>query len=163
MQGDKRSQLFNQFRWRSREAWVLRLTAGSSGTGIFGPRPCSHIQFCSTLHPLACRNASSFAGRPNRPSLHLRERNSSMKNRKREICRSWANTGNGQLWAARRPQRPASLVSDFASGCCKNTTQRWRPGSTIPTGCGVSRSLCESMALACFGCQAAYGTEPRRG
>jgi hypothetical protein len=32
--------------------------------------------------------AASSAGSPNRPSVHLREQNSSMKNRKREICTS---------------------------------------------------------------------------
>src|ERR1700738_2184327 len=39
------------------------------------------------LEPIHCApKASPTAGSPDRPSLHLRERNSSMKNRKRESC-----------------------------------------------------------------------------
>ena len=41
------------------------------------------------LEPVHCTSkASPSAGSPDRPSLHLRERSSSMKNRKREICTS---------------------------------------------------------------------------
>ena len=41
------------------------------------------------LEPVHCTpKASPSAGSPDRPSLHLRERSSSMKNRKREICTS---------------------------------------------------------------------------
>jgi hypothetical protein len=41
------------------------------------------------LDPVHCTlKASSSAGSPDRPSLHLRKQNSPMKNRKREICTS---------------------------------------------------------------------------
>jgi hypothetical protein len=41
------------------------------------------------LDPVHCTlKATSSAGSPNRPPLHLREQNSPMKNRKREICTS---------------------------------------------------------------------------
>src|ERR1700687_5360348 len=52
--------------------------------------------------------ASPPAGSPDRPSLHLRERNSSMKNRKRESCTSGTvrdEDGNILIYSARR-QRP---------------------------------------------------------
>jgi hypothetical protein len=46
-------------------------------------------QESAPLDPIHCPlKASSSAGCRTRPSLHLRERNSSMKNRKRESCTS---------------------------------------------------------------------------
>src|ERR1700719_2895296 len=51
--------------------------------------------------------ASPPAGSPDRPSLHLRERNSSMKNRKRESCTSGTvrdEDGNILIYSARQPR-----------------------------------------------------------
>jgi hypothetical protein len=48
--------------------------------------------------------ASPSAGSPDRPSLHLRERNSSMKNRTRESCTSGSvrdEDGNILIYSAR--------------------------------------------------------------
>src|SRR5579864_1748009 len=48
------------------------------------------------LDPVHCTlKASSSAGSPNRPPLHLREQNSPMKNRKREICTSGSARDEG--------------------------------------------------------------------
>ena len=61
--------------------------------------------------------ASPSAGSPDRPSLHLRERNSSMKNRTRESCTSGSvrdEDGNILIYSARNDvtlhalKRPAS-------------------------------------------------------
>jgi hypothetical protein len=58
-----------------------------------------------SAHPrTSWRNASPPAGSPDRPSLHLRERNSSMKNRKRESCTSGTvrdEDGNVLIYSAR--------------------------------------------------------------
>ena len=57
------------------------------------------------LEPIHCApKASPPAGSPDRPSLHLRERNSSMKNRKRESCTSGTvrdEDGNILIYSAR--------------------------------------------------------------
>jgi group II intron reverse transcriptase/maturase len=57
------------------------------------------------LGPIHCApKASPPAGSPDRPSLHLRERNSSMKNRKRESCTSGTvrdEDGNILIYSAR--------------------------------------------------------------
>src|SRR6202035_3032269 len=59
------------------------------------------------LEPIHCApKASPSAGSPDRPSLHLRERNSSMKNRKRESCTSGTvrdEDGNILIYSARPP------------------------------------------------------------
>jgi hypothetical protein len=70
------------------------------------------------LEPIHCApKASPTAGSPDRPSPHLRERNSSMKNRKREICTSGTvrdEDGNILIYSARHDEaiyalrRPAS-------------------------------------------------------
>src|ERR1700730_5881544 len=58
------------------------------------------------LEPIHCApKASPPAGSPDLPSLHLRERNSSMKNRKRESCTSGTvrdEDGNTLIYSARR-------------------------------------------------------------
>src|SRR5271168_4531917 len=70
--------------------------------------------------------ASPPAGSPDRPSLHLRERNSSMKNRKRESCTSGTvrdEDGNILIYSA----RPLVYVEPFVTagirvqgtGCCQ--------------------------------------------
>src|SRR5580704_10066300 len=66
------------------------------------------------LEPIHCApKASPPAGSPARPSLHLRERNSSMKNRKRESCTSGTvrdEDGNILIYSARaRPSKRNSL------------------------------------------------------
>ena len=57
------------------------------------------------LDPVHCTlKASPSAGSPNRPPLHLREQNSPMKNRKREICTSGSvrdEGGNILIYSAR--------------------------------------------------------------
>jgi hypothetical protein len=45
---------------------------------------------------------TSSAGSPDRPSLHLRERNSSMKNRKRESCTDPSGTKAGSYLSIQR-------------------------------------------------------------
>ena len=70
------------------------------------------------LEPIHCApKASPTAGSPDRPSLHLRARNSSMKNRKRESCTSGTvrdEDGNILIYSARHDEaihalrRPAS-------------------------------------------------------
>jgi hypothetical protein len=70
------------------------------------------------LEPIHCApKASPPAGSPDRPSLHLRERNSSMKNRKRETRTSGTvrdEDGNILIYSARHDEslhvrwRPAS-------------------------------------------------------
>src|SRR6202030_4121695 len=60
------------------------------------------------LEPIHCApKASPPAGSPDRPSLHRRERNSSMKNRKREICTSGTvrdEGGNILIYSDRRDE-----------------------------------------------------------
>src|ERR1700687_4446935 len=61
--------------------------------------------------------ASPPAGSPDRPSLHLRERNSSMKNRKRESCTSGTvrdEDGNILIYSA-RPTRTCERAPGPAS------------------------------------------------
>jgi hypothetical protein len=57
------------------------------------------------LEPVHCTpKAISSAGSPDCPSLHLREQNSSMKNRKRETCTSGTvrdEDGNILIYSAR--------------------------------------------------------------
>src|ERR1700738_2711894 len=70
------------------------------------------------LEPIhSAPKASPSASSPDRPSLHLRERNSSMKNRKRESCTSGTvrdEDGNILIYSARHDEpihalwRPAS-------------------------------------------------------
>jgi hypothetical protein len=61
------------------------------------------------LEPIHCApKASPTACSPDRPPLHLRERNSSMKNRKRESCTSGTvrdEDGNILIYSARAPCR----------------------------------------------------------
>jgi hypothetical protein len=60
---------------------VDRALAGLVSDGLF----VGHLEIVD-VQQLARPGGFGNAGRPDRPSLHLRERNSSMKNRKRESC-----------------------------------------------------------------------------
>ena len=71
------------------------------------------------LEPIHCASkASPPAGSPARPSLHLRERNSSMKNRKRESCTSGTvrdEDGNILIYSAGSAIRCRSQAT---ASCC---------------------------------------------
>jgi hypothetical protein len=54
--------------------------------------------------------APPAAGSPDRPSLHLRERNSSMKNRTRESCTSGSVSGGAVALAAGLPSERLEVI-----------------------------------------------------
>src|ERR1700719_3877358 len=75
--------------------------------------------------------ASPPAGSPDRPSLHLRERNSSMKNRKRESCTSGTvrdEDGNILIYSA-RPRR--TVPQTLAAGVRKPPGEETAMGERV--------------------------------
>jgi hypothetical protein len=71
-----------------------------------------HILSRSRLAPDVgeAEKASPSAGSPDRPSLHLRERNSSMKNRTRESCTSGSVSGGAVALAAGLPSERLEVI-----------------------------------------------------
>src|SRR5664279_1782097 len=85
--------------------------------------------------PVLCTpTASRSAGSPDRPSLHLRERSSSMKNRKRESCTSGTvrdEDGNILIYSAR--------PHDGSEACTGGRRTQTSKGGNRGRGTWVSR------------------------
>src|SRR6202049_638270 len=90
------------------------------------------------LEPIRCApKASPPASSPARPSLHLRERNSSMKNRKRESCTSGTvrdEDGNILIYSSRNAETthaPGRPASDKGQGTKSREVGHWLAASAM--------------------------------
>src|SRR5580704_12104458 len=94
------------------------------------------------LEPIHCApKASPPAGSPARPSLHIRERNSSMKNRKRESCTSGTvrdEDGNILIYSARRRKTFHALMRPAAEkrqGTKSREVGHWQRSEPMRISC----------------------------
>ena len=89
------------------------------------------------VEPVQCNSqASPSAGSPNRPSIHYRERGSSMKNRKREIRTSGSvRDGGGATPSSTRPTKTISAFRRRRGSAAACVSFRIGTNTTIDPGC----------------------------
>src|SRR5664279_3862928 len=109
------------------------------------------------LGPIHCApKASPPAGSPDRPSLHPRERNSSMKNRKRESCTSGTvrdEDGNILIYSARPHEGGAAHTAGPAYANLQGRKPRdvGRGGASDAMGISAWVVCCRCALSACLG------------